>query len=155
MACSEGVSNESRITSTLRSVILHPARCSDSTHTRTRVHTLVADTGQGGGTVGVDGALWLAFNVGVALETREASAGGCLVPIGALCIDTTGRGETGIYDLWSGCGGGRSVATGEWISNVTLITDAEWHMVPDTAVCIDTTETRAGVLTLPVDACFV
>lgn len=155
MTCSEWVSNESRITSTLRSVILNPARCSDPTHPWTRIHTLVADTGQGGGTVGVDGALWLALNVGVALETREACAGGGLVSVGALCIDTTGRGETGIYDLWSRSGGGGSVATGEWIPNVSLVTDAEWHMVSDIAVCIDTTETRTRVLTLSIDACFV
>ena len=80
---------------------LYPARCSDATDPRAGVHTLVSNTCQGAGTVGVDGALGLALNVGVALQARVTSTGGRSVPVGTLSIDTTGRGTAGINDLWS------------------------------------------------------
>ena len=44
------------------------------------------------------------------------------------------------------------ITTGEWIPNVTLITDTNRNMVSDSAVCINTTKTRTRVLTFPVDA---
>ena len=79
---------------------LDTTRCSEPTDPRAGVDTLVSDTSQGGGTVGVDGALWLTLNVGVALQSRVTSTGGNLVPVGTLSIDTTGRGTAGINDLW-------------------------------------------------------
>lgn len=36
-----------------------------------------------------------------------------------------------------------------------MVTNTEWDMIPDAAVSIHTAETRTGVLTLPVDTCFV
>ena len=39
----------------------------------------------------------------------------------------------------------------EGISDVALITDADWHMVSHTTISIDTTEARAWVLALSVD----
>ena len=49
-------------------------------------------------------------------------------------------------------GGGRSVAAGERVSNVSLVTDTQRHVIPDTAVGIDATEAWTGVQTLSVDA---
>ena len=66
---------------------LDTARCSDATDPRTGVNTLVSNTCQGGGAVRVDGALWLALNVGVALQAGVTRAGSRPVPVGALSID--------------------------------------------------------------------
>ena len=82
---------------------LDPTRRPDPTDPRAGVDTLVSNTSQGGGAVGVDGALGLTLNVRVALEARETSTGGGSVPVGTLSIDTTGRGAAGINDLrWRG-----------------------------------------------------
>lgn len=155
IACCEWVTNQSWIASALRTVVLDPARCSHSTHPGTWVHTLVPDTGQVLGTVGVDGTFWFAFNIGVALEARVTCARGSLVSIGAFSIDTTWRWSTWVNDLWSWCSGGGSVTTGEWISNISLIANTKWDMVSNTAVSIDTTESRTWVLTFSVDTRFV
>ena len=48
-----------------------------------------------------------------------------------------------------------SVTAGEWISDIALVTDTERDVISDTAVGIDTTEPRTGILTFSVDACFV
>ena len=131
---------------------LDPAGGPDPAHPGAGVHTLVADTGQVPGAVRVDGALRLTLNVRVALEAGVTRARGRLVPVCALSIDATGTGATWVNDLRRKCGGGGSVAAGEWVSNVSLVTDTQRHMISDTAVGIDTTEAGAGVLTLSVDA---
>ena len=131
---------------------LDPAGGPDPAHPGAGVHTLVADTGQVPGAVRVDGALRLTLNVRVALEAGVTRARGRLVPVCALSIDATRTGATWVNDLRRRCGGGGSVAAGEWVSNVSLVTDTQRHMISDTAVGIDTTEAGAGVLTLSVDA---
>ena len=131
---------------------LDPAGGPDPAHPGAGVHTLVADTGQPLGAVRVDGALGLTLNVRVALEAGITRARGRLIPVGALSIDATGAGATGVNDLWRRGGGGWSVAAGEWVSNVSLVTDAERHVIPDFAVGIDTAEARTRILTLSVDA---
>ena len=90
-------------------------------------------------TVGVDGTFRFAFNVWVALQTWVAGARGSLVSICALSIDATWRWSAWVNDLWSWCGGGGSVTAGEWISDVSLVTDTQRDVVPDTAVGVDTT----------------
>ena len=40
----------------------------------------------------------------------------------------------------------------EGISDVTLVADADWYMVAHITIGIDTTQARAGVLTLAADA---
>ena len=132
---------------------LDPAGGPDPAHPGTGVHTLVADTGQPLGAVRVDGALGLALDVRVALEAGVTRARGCLVSVCALGIDATRAGPTGVNDLWRR--GGWSVAAGEWVSNVSLVTNAQRHVIPHTAVGIDTTEAGTGVLTLSVDASLV
>ena len=152
ITCSEGVSNEAGVTCALGPVTLDPAGGSDPTHPGARVHTLVADTGKSLGTVGVDGTLGLALDVGIALEARVAGARGRLVSVRALGIDATRTGSAGINDLRSRGGGGWSVAAGERVPDVSLVTDAQRHVAPDPAVGIDATEAWTGVLTLSVDA---
>ena len=152
ITCSEGVSNEAGVTCALGPVTLDPAGGSDPTHPGARVHTLVADTGQSLGTVGVDGTLGLALDVRVALEAGVAGARGRLVPVRALGVDATRTGPTGINDLRSRGGGGWSVAAGERVPDVSLVTDAQRHVVPDSAVGIDAAQAWTGVLALSVDA---
>ena len=87
VTCRERVSNISRVTGAHWAVGLDPAGGSQPTDPWTWVNTLVSNTCQGGGAVRVDGALWLALNVGVALQAGVTRAGGRPVPIGALSID--------------------------------------------------------------------
>ena len=134
---------------------LDPTRRPDPTDPRAGVDTLVSNTGQGGGAVGVDGALGLTLNVRVALEAGVTRARGRLVPVCALSIDATGTWSAGVDDFGSWCCGGRSVARCEGISNKTLITDANRNMVSNIAIGIDSTETRTRILTFSVDACLV
>lgn len=68
ITCSEGITNQSRIASALRPMILHAAGGPRAANAGTRVAALVVHTGQLLWTVGVDGALGFAFDVGVALQ---------------------------------------------------------------------------------------
>lgn len=88
ITCRERVSDISRVTGAVRAVTLHPAGGSGPAHPGTGVRALVSNTCQAAGTVGVDGTLWLALNVRVALEPGETSTGGSAISIGALSIDT-------------------------------------------------------------------
>ena len=45
------------------------------------------------------------------------------------------------------------VAAGEWVSNVSIVTYTEWYMVSYSTVCIDTTQSRARILTFSIDTC--
>ena len=157
ITCSEWVSNEAGVTRALRPVLGHAARGTGAAHARARVHALVADTRQLLRTVGVDGALRLALDVGVALQPGVAAAAGPH-PAGpgaggarALSVDATWRGPARVYDLWGRGGGGGAVAAREGVPDVSLVTDAQGHVVADTAVCVDAAEAGTRVLTLSVD----
>ena len=69
------------VAAALWDMVGHGAGGVDTTHPGARVHTLVADTGKSLGTVGVDGTLGFALDVGIALEARVAGAGGRLVHV--------------------------------------------------------------------------
>jgi hypothetical protein len=75
-----------------------------ATHSRTGVNTLVPHACLGYRAVWVDGALRLALDVGVALQTGETGAGSCSLSLPALCIDPTGGRATGVDNIRSwGC----------------------------------------------------
>ena len=118
---------------------------------RTGVATLVADAGQVGGALRVDGALVSTLHIGVTLEAGKTGTGGRSISLPTLCIDATRTWSAGINDFWSWCSCGRSVAGGKGISNKALITDTNWNMVSHIAVCINSTKARARVLTSSVD----
>jgi hypothetical protein len=147
----EGVSNIARVTLTDSIVVVHRTGSVSPTHPRTGVLTLVVNASLVRGTVGVDGALMLALDVGVALETGEADTGSGLVPFPALCIDPTRRWVARIDDLRSDGGRWRPPTLAEGITNVALVADTDGDMVPDVAVGVDPTETRTWVLALPSD----
>ena len=121
----------------------------------TGIFALVADAGFVGWTVGVDGTLVFALNVGVTLKSREADTGSSLISLPAFCVDSTWRRVAGVNDLRSDASCWRSSALAEGVTNVALIADADGHMVADAAVGIDSTETRTGVLALATDASLV
>jgi hypothetical protein len=112
-------------------VVVHRTGSVSPTHPRTGVLTLVVNASLVRGTVGVDGALMLALDVWVALETREADTGSGLVPFPALCIDTTRRWVARIDDLRSDGGRWRPPTLAEGITNVALVADTDGDMVPD------------------------
>jgi hypothetical protein len=75
-----------------------------ATHAGTGIHALVAHAGQHVRTVGIDGALWLALYIGVALKAGQAGAGRRTAPVPAFSVNTAGRRPAGVNDLWSGAG---------------------------------------------------
>ena len=86
------------------------------------------------------------------METRQTLARCCSVPVVAYGIDTTWRGAARVDDLWPGWPGSHSVASAEGVSLVSLIANADWDMISDSAVGIDAAKTRAGILAALVDA---
>ena len=89
ITCREGIANESRVTSTDGAVALDRTTGMDSTHTGTRVFTLISDTSQVYGTIGIDGTFWLALDVRISLQARETSARCCPLSVPAFGIDAT------------------------------------------------------------------
>jgi hypothetical protein len=130
---------------------------------RTGVHALVPHTRLVCRTLWVDGALRLALDVGVALQTGETGAGSCSLSFPAFCIDTTWGRTTGVDNLRARTGGCREkrlskmignigawltcdkCTLGEGISLVALVADTDGDMVPNSAVGIDATEARTGI----------
>ncbi len=91
ITCSERVANQSRITSALRPMILHAASGPRAANAWTRIATLVVHTGQLLWTVRVDGTLWFAFNVRVALKAGQTgTAGRATDTAAAFSVDTAG-----------------------------------------------------------------
>ena len=80
-------------------MVCHRARGSGATDPRTGIFTFVPQTGQVPGTLLVDGTLWLALSVGIALQAWQAGTGSCLVPLTADSIEATGTRAAGINYL--------------------------------------------------------
>ena len=70
-------------------------------HSGTRILALLLDTRQGGGTLGVDGALGFAFDVRVAEQAGQTSTAGSSRALPTLSVDTAGRWPARINDFWS------------------------------------------------------
>ena len=122
-----------------------------ATNSRTRVFALLRDASQVGWTLLVDGALRLAFNIGVTLKTRQTLARGSTVSFIANSIDSTWRWVARINDLrlwWLCC---HPVTSVERISLITLIANADRDVVSDPAVGIYATKSWARVLAFLVD----
>ena len=123
-----------------------------ATNSRTRVFALLRDASQVGWTLLVDGALWLAFNIGVTLKTRQALTRSCSGPFIANCIDTTRRWIAGVDNFrpwWLGCD---PIASVEGVSLVALVANTDGNMISHSAICIDSTKSRTRILTASVDA---
>lgn len=91
-ACNERIPLIARITPTHGVVILHGAGSVHPTHAGARVNAVLVHAGQMARTLGVDHALGLAFDVGVALVVSDAGAGGGPVDLVADGVDAAGRG---------------------------------------------------------------
>ena len=151
----EGVTNVSRVTLADGVVVIHGAGGVGTAHTRTWVSTLVVDACLVGGAVWIDCALMFAFNIGISLKTRQTDACSCLVPFPTLCIDSTGRWVAWINNLWTNGSSWWPSTLTKGISDVALVTDADWHMVSHVTIGVDTTEAGAWVLALASDACLI
>ena len=79
-------------------MILDRASCVDPTHARTRIHTVLVDTGEVARTLGVHHTFRLAFDVGVAGIVADTGTAGGLVALTAEGVDAAGRGVAGIYN---------------------------------------------------------
>jgi hypothetical protein len=100
----------------------------------------------------VDGALRLAFNIGVPLQTRQTLAGSCSSPLIANSIDATRRRIARVNDFrpwWLRCD---SVASVEWVPLVPLVANTDRDMISNPAICIDAAKTRTWILAALVDA---
>ena len=150
IAGSEWVPDQAGLAAAVGPVVLHRAGGPPPAHARARVPTLVLNTGQLDRTVGVDGALWLAFDVGVALQAGQAGTASRAAPLRALGVDTAGGRATRVDRSW--CCSDGSVAAGERVPNVSLVAHTYGHMIPNSAVGIDATQAGARVLALAVDA---
>ena len=100
----------------------------------------------------VDGALRLAFNIGVPLQTRQTLAGSCSSPLIAHSIDATRRRIARVNDFrpwWLSCD---SVSSVEWVPLVPLVAYTDRDMISNPEICIDSTKTRTWILAALVDA---
>ena len=86
------------------------------------------------------------------METRQTLARCCSVPVVAYGIDTTWRGVAGINNLRFWRLGSHPVTSAKRISLVSLVANTDRNMISNPAICIDATETRAGILAALVDA---
>lgn len=94
----KGIAFITRVTTAHREMVLDRASCVGPTHTRTRIHTVLVDTGEVARTLGVHHTLGLALNVGVAGIVADTGTAGGLVALTAEGVDAAGRGVAGIYN---------------------------------------------------------
>ena len=80
-------------------MIDNPALGIDPADPRARVHTVQVDTGQGGGTVRINGTFWPACYVGVAKVLGNALACSRSGSCRASSIAPTGGGVAGVYNF--------------------------------------------------------
>ena len=71
-----------------------------ATHPWTRVNTVLVDTGQVAGAIGIDNTLWLTLYIGVTPVVSDTRAACSVTELITHCIDTTWRWVTGLYDNW-------------------------------------------------------
>ena len=151
-AVAEGVAGVAGVAGAGWSVAGRATGCMGAADPGAGVHALVSDTCLVCWTVVVDCALRLTLNVRIPKHFRDACARCSTISFIAHCIDTTWRRIAGIYDLWSWGLSGNSVASAEGVSLISLIADTNGDMVPDSAVGVDATKARTGILAFPVDA---
>ena len=151
-AVAEGVAGVARVASAGWSVAGCATGCMGAADPRAGVHTLVSDTCLVCWTVVVDCTLRLTLSVRISKHFRQACARCSTISFIAYCIDATWRRIARVYDLRPWGLSGNSVASAEGVSLISLIADTNGDMVPDSAVGIDATKARTGILAFPVDA---
>ena len=119
----------------------------------TGILALLADACEGAHTVAVYSALGLAEDVGVTLESRGTCADASVTTGSGQGVLTTRVGVTGVTDHRVRHRG--SVTLDQSVADVSRQTGAQGRVVPDLALGVLTTETRAGVIAVIVAACLV
>ena len=151
-AVAEGVAGVAGVAGAGWSMVGRATGCMGAADPGAGVHALVSDTCLVCWTVVVDCAFWLAFYIRIPKHFREACARRSTVSFIAYCIDATRRRIARIYDLWPWGLSGNSVASAEGVSLISLVADTNGDMVSNSAVGIDATKARTGILAFPVDA---
>jgi hypothetical protein len=123
-----------------------------TTHSGTRVHTVLVHTGKMSRTLGIDHTLGLTLDVGVPGVVPDAGAAGRCVDLPAVGVDAAWRRIAGLHNLYRSSCTWSEITTGEGVSDVVLVTDTDRHMRPDPAVGVDATEPGTWVLAVTVDA---
>ena len=151
-AVAEGVAGVAEVAGAGWSVAGRATGCMGAADPGAGVHALVSDTCLVCWTVVVDCALRLTLSVRISKHFRQACARCSTISFIAYCIDATWRRIARVYDLRPWGLSGNSVASAEGVSLISLIADTNGDMVPDSAVGIDATKARTGILAFPVDA---
>ena len=151
-AVAEGVAGVAGVAGAGWSVAGRATGCMGAADPGAGVHALVSDTCLVCWTVVVDCTLRLTLSVRISKHFRQACARCSTISFIAYCIDATWRRIARVYDLRSWGLSGDSVASAEGVSLISLIADTNGDMVPDSAVGIDATKARTGILAFPVDA---
>ena len=138
---------------------------------RAGVDTVLSHAGQVPGALAARHALGPALHIRVANIVAHTATGRRPRPLPALCVGAAGRGVAGLH--WgrpgrgcrkhSGCRvtkdnkklTGSGLTVNEGVSCVTGDADTEGDMVPNPALCVVSTEARAGVHTDLILACAV
>lgn len=71
-----------------------------ATHPWTRVNTVLVNTGQVAGALGIDNTLWLTLDIRVTPVVSDTCAACSVTEFITHCIDTTWRWVTRLYDNW-------------------------------------------------------
>ena len=96
----EGVTGVPRVTPAVGDVVVDMTRGVIATHPRTRVNTVLVDTGQVAGTLSIDHTLWLTLHIGVTPVVSDTRAACPVTELIAHCINTTRRWVTRLYNNW-------------------------------------------------------
>ena len=96
----ESISGVTRVTPTVGNVVVDMASGVIATNPRARVNTMLVDTSQVAGTLGIDHTLGLTLNIGVTPVISDTSATGSVTKLSAHCIDATRRWVTRLYNNW-------------------------------------------------------
>lgn len=119
----------------------------------TGILALLADACEGAGTVAVYRAFRLAEDVRVTLEAGGTGADASVTAGPGQGVLTTWVGVTGVGDHWVRHRG--PVTLDQRVADVSGQAGAEGRVVPDLALCVLTTQARAGVIAVIVAACLV
>ena len=123
-----------------------------STNTRAWILTLLRYACQVASTLRANHTLWLTLYVWVTNVVFNTFACCGLALFRTVSIYAAGGGVAGV-DCFNWSPGCDFVTVDEGVPDIALVTHTHWYMVPNSAVCVITTQTRAGILAFLTLAC--
>ena len=116
-----------------------------TTHSRTRIHTVLINAGLISGTLCINNTLWLALHIRISSVVSNAFTRCSSTIFWTLCINSTRWGIARLDDFNWPRSCSWSVTACKWISNKTRNAYTYGNVVVDSAVCITATQSRAWV----------